>query len=401
MFILYYLMILSFSFVSTAYAEPHKKTVCLSMIVKNESKVITRCLDSLLPIIDYWVIVDTGSTDGTQEVIKTFMKQKGIPGELHEGPWVNFAHNRNESLEYARNKGDYILFIDADEYLVYDEGFKLPSLNKDFYYITMHYSGTKYGKVHLIKSALNWKWVGVLHEYIGSSESKTSETLEKVANIYTTEGARSRDPDKYQKDAQVLETALLQEPNNSRYVFYLAQSYRDAKNYAKAIENYEKRASMGGWDQEVFWSLLQIGALQEALKESSETIIKSYYRAYNYRSSRAEPLYRLANYYREKGDYAAGYLMAHAALSIPVPKDVLFVEHWIYDYGALLELSICAYWVGRYAESKIACEAILAKTDIPQNVKECAERNLEFAKTKITETIAHRPLEPILIRTGV
>src|ERR1700732_422892 len=66
-----------------------KKTVCLNMIVKDETRVIRRCLESVKPVIDYWVIVDTGSTDGTQAMIKDFMKD--VPGELQERPWVDFA----------------------------------------------------------------------------------------------------------------------------------------------------------------------------------------------------------------------------------------------------------------------------------------------------------------------
>src|SRR5438105_1336932 len=72
-----------------------RKTVCVNMIVKNEKDVITRCLGSVLPIIDYWVIVDTGSTDGTQKIIKDFMKENKVKGELFERPWKNFEHNRN------------------------------------------------------------------------------------------------------------------------------------------------------------------------------------------------------------------------------------------------------------------------------------------------------------------
>src|SRR3990167_10039713 len=88
-----------------------KQKICLNMIVKNEKEVIARCLNSCKHLIDYWVIVDTGSTDGTQDVIRKELK--GIPGELHSRPWVNFGHNRQEALLLAKKKGDYILFMDA------------------------------------------------------------------------------------------------------------------------------------------------------------------------------------------------------------------------------------------------------------------------------------------------
>jgi glycosyltransferase involved in cell wall biosynthesis len=81
------------------------------MIVKDEAKVIEKCLSSVKPLIDYWAIVDTGSSDNTKQLIDKMIA--GIPGEFHERPWVNFAHNRNEALEFTKNKGDYVLFIDA------------------------------------------------------------------------------------------------------------------------------------------------------------------------------------------------------------------------------------------------------------------------------------------------
>ena len=92
--------------------------LCLCMIVKNESSIIKDCLNSIADYLDYWVICDTGSTDGTQDIIKSFFKEKGISGELHEDKWVNFGYNRSLYLKYAKNKGDFLIMLDADEILI-------------------------------------------------------------------------------------------------------------------------------------------------------------------------------------------------------------------------------------------------------------------------------------------
>lgn len=382
------LFLVLFLFHSAVEATPEqpKQKICLNMIVKDESAVITRCLASVLPIIDYWVIVDTGSTDGTQKIIKEYMAEKNIPGELYERPWKNFGHNRNEALELAKDKGDYIFFIDADNYFAYETNFKLPYLDKDFYYVMLSHSGTKYTRIALINNKLNWKWIGVLHEAVGSDQAKTNAILENVSQIVLTDGARSKDPKKYEKDAAVFEEALKEEPDNSRYVFYLAQSYMDAGNLEKALENYEKRATMGGWDQEVFYSLYKIGTLQEALKMPKETLISSYKKAFQYRKSRMESLYHLMHLYEEEGDYQSGYLIGKIAQTIPQTHDILFVQQWIYDYGMLLELSVCAYWSGKYEE----CQQIsvdLLKKNLPEDVRETIENNLAFANDKLIEKV--------------
>ena len=361
------------------------KTICLNMIVKNETRVIRRCLESVKPLIDYWVIVDTGSTDGTQAMIKDFMKD--VPGELHERPWVDFAHNRNQALDFAKNKADYVLIIDADEVLEIAPNFVLPDLDKDFYYITTKYGGTRYVRVQLVNNHLDWRWGGVLHEAIDSPHAKTRGTLEGVANVVFTDGFRSNDPKKYHKDAQVLEKALAKEPNNTRYQFYLAQSYRDAQEFELSLKHYKKRFEMGGWDEELFWSLMQIALLQEWMNMDQATVIEGYKKAYAYRPTRAEPLYHLCNYYRQKvGDCKESYKVAHQGLAVAFPKDILFVESWIYDYGLLLEYSIACYWTERYVEAQVATLLMLSKPDLPSNFRECAERNMLCINSKLAET---------------
>lgn len=391
-----YLFLMLFLVHASAQAAQEKKpTICLNMIVKDEKDVITRCLSSVLPIIDYWVIVDTGSSDGTQDIIKNFMKEKNVPGELHERPWKNFGHNRNEALQLAKGKGDYVFFIDADEYLTYEPGFKLPALDKDFFYVTMSFGGTHYGRTALIRNQLNWQWAGVLHEAVSCPEAVTSGTIEKAYNVVVTDGARSKDPLKYEKDAAILEAGLLEEPNNTRYVFYLAQSYMDCGKNELAIQNYEKRVKMGGWDQEVFYSLLKIANIQELMGMPHDVLIKSYKRAFDYRKSRAEPLYHLANLYRLKEDFKTGYKIAKIGTSMPPSKDVLFVQNWIYEYGLPLELSVNAYWIGKYKECKKISQQLLKK-DLPEGIRSCVEANLGFAEEKIREKELENALQEAL-----
>lgn len=383
LFSLFFIGLTLFCFQMPADVGGTKKTICLNMIVKNEKAVICRCLETVKPIIDYWVIVDTGSTDGTQEIIKNYLKD--IPGELKQSDWVNFEHNRNEALQFAKGKADYVLIIDADEVLAFDPDFKLPELNQDFYYIMTDFSGTNYVRTQLINNHLEWKWVGVLHEVLICDQANCHDTLKGVRNVVRTDGARSQDPKKFHKDAAILEEAHKKEPNNTRTVFYLAQSYRDAGEKLLALVNYEKRVAMGGWDQEVFWSKLQIAQLREGLEMPTETVVGSYCDAFSYRQTRAEPLYHLAQYLRLKGDYASAYNVAHRGLGIPLPNDYLFVGKWIYDYGLIFELSISAYHLGKYSESYLASHLVLNHPKLPQNFKDAVIRNLRWIDEKLAE----------------
>ena len=79
-------------------------TIGLCMIVKNETKVIRRCLESMLPLVDYILIVDTGSTDGTQQMIRGFLMEHKVRGAVINEPWRDFAYNRSFALEAARHR---------------------------------------------------------------------------------------------------------------------------------------------------------------------------------------------------------------------------------------------------------------------------------------------------------
>ncbi len=382
------LLILFLVFSCSLKAE-NKKTVCLNMIVKNESQVIERCLGSLKKLIDYWVIVDTGSTDGTQDKIRSFLKN--VPGELYERPWVDFAHNRNEALQLAKNKGDYLLIIDADEVLQMADSFSLPHLTKDYYCLVMReLNAADVRRVTFIKNSLPWKWEGILHEVLVCPEAVTFEWLHGISNICNLGGgARSKDPQKFLKDAQVLERGLEKEPNNSRYVFYLAQSYLSAEKYDLALKNFERRVAMPGEPEETFLALMNLAMCQMNLKMPLEMVTQSFFRAYEFRPTRAEPLLQAAVLYRKNGNPFLGYLITKFALEIPRPPDAAVV-YTVYDYALLIEFANCALLLNRNQEGFEACEKLLINPALPPEYRGAVNDNWNLAKNRLMQQLENR-----------
>jgi glycosyltransferase involved in cell wall biosynthesis len=355
-----------------------KEKICLNMIVKDESRVIKRCLESVKPLIDYWVIVDTGSTDGTQEIIKKCLKD--IPGELYERPWVNFGVNRSEAFLLAQGKGDYVLFMDADDVLEFKGKAKFKSLDKDLYNMWRGTEEFTYLKPQLARATLPWKWVGVTHEYLDCETPFSSETLDYVRYVTCDGGASSFDPQKYIKNVHLLKEGLKQDPTNIRYAFYLAESYRCANKKGQALEWYQNRINMGGWDQEIFWSMFQIGRLLEDMKCPANLVIDSYLNAHRFRPHRAEPIYHLAEFYNKQEKYQEAYdcIKAYEATPKPQERDGLFSTIWMEEYGLLFQLSICAHYVGQYQEALDACNKLLKIKHLPEDWRKLTLKNRTY-----------------------
>lgn len=371
-----------------AFAEgcASRSTICLSMIVKNESEVIRRCLDSVRPLIDYWVIVDTGSTDGTQKLIHDIMAS--IPGELYERPWVDFAHNRNEALSLARPKADYSLIIDADDFVELSIDCAIGRLDKDSYLVAISDTGIAYQRVQLVSNKLPWQYRGVLHEFLTCEGAKSQDRLAGMLMRRNHDGARRRDPNTYSRDATVLEAALTTETDDSmraRYTFYLAQSYRDCGQEEKALENYLKRADLGHWDQERYIALTAAAQLQQSLNFPPDTVLATWRRAIESCPLRAEAYHGASRYLRGQNRFAEGYEIAKPGLDLVPPADGLFVSTWIYSYGLLDEFAVNAYWAGHYQESLDACNRIVALHDLSDDTRRRIEANAAFAVANLAE----------------
>jgi glycosyltransferase involved in cell wall biosynthesis len=270
-------------------------TICLNMIVKDEAHIIAATLAHLCEhfTFSYWVICDTGSTDGTQDIIRNFFAERGILGELTEEPWRDFGYNRTVALQQAYNKTDYLLVWDADDSI--SGKMVLPSpLTYDCY----DFSFGGYYRGQLINNRRHWKYVGVLHEYLCPCEEgiQTSRLQGDYICISGRSGSRNRDPEKYLKDALLLERGLTDEPTNSRYAFYCATSYRDAGKPERAIEMYKRTLTMNGWSEELYLSCVRIYECLLGLGREVEGI-GYLIEAHRYSPNRIEHMKYLIRYY--------------------------------------------------------------------------------------------------------
>jgi len=357
-------------------------TLCLNMIVKNESKILKKCFDSIVNYLDYWVICDTGSTDGTQEMIKKYFKAKNIKGELHQDKWVNFGHNRTLAIQKAYQKADYIILMDADFTMnIIDKNFKNKLLNTSY---LIKYNGiTDYRVIKIVKGNIKWKYLGVTHEYITTNSRNIKEKFDYITINHS--GLGNNRSNKFKRDIKLLAQGIKDEPDNFRYHFYLANSYFDISDFENAMKYYKKRIDFNGWDEEVYLSMYKYALCSKYLKYPEDTIIFNFLKAFNYRPTRLEALYEVVRYYRIKEDYTSGYkygiLGYYSATNYP--DDILFINKNIHTYKFIDELAICSFYVNDYKLSLDLNKNILQiyKTNkIDIDIKRI-QKNLSFSNS--------------------
>ena len=366
------------------------RTICLCMIVKNEINILKRCFDSVVKYIDYWVICDTGSTDGTQDFIKKYFSKKKIKGKLYEHKWVDFAHNRTLAFQKAKkSKAKYSFVIDADDILVGNLVIPPGDSILDIR-LKINLGNLEYWRSQIFRNDLDWKYVGVVHEYpclVNQNDAKKYNrcNLSGCKIQAGTFGNRSKDiSSKFERDILLLKKGLEDEPKNERYHFYLAQSYKDNKNYEEAIVWYIKRVELGGWCEEVYYSLYSIGCCKECAGYDFENeVLYDYLRAFNFRKMRLEALYRIVHYYRINRKFTQAFGYGIMGYKVKFPKDQLFVDKDVHEYKFIDELSIVAYWVGFYKLSYDLCKKIINDKYYHEAEKDRIYKNLDWSIQKL------------------
>lgn len=326
------------------------------MIVKNESKIISRLLTSVLPLIDSYCICDTGSTDDTVEIIEAFFKEKDVPGKVVHKAFIDFGFNRSYALKQCNDmeNADYILLLDADMILKINPTVDIKTLKdgltKDAYYVYQGTDSFYYKNIRVLKNDPLFSYWGVTHEFIKIKDDASIDVFQKDVFFIDDIGDGGCKTDKFERDIELLKKGLEDLPNNERYTFYLANSYRDAKQYENAIETFKKRVQLGGWKEEVWHSVYSIGNCYKHLNDMPNAVFY-WLEAYNYSPNRIENLYEVISYYRQNCNYNLAYQfyeMADYQIKMNTTRDFLFLQNDIYEYKLDYELTIMGYYINRH-----------------------------------------------------
>ncbi len=337
--------------------------LCLNMIVKNESAIITRLFDSVSTLIDCYCICDTGSTDNTIEVIKEYFLKKNIPGKIVHEDFVNFEHNRNFALRACDDMDtDYILLLDADMILNLSPTMNVEKYKSELNEHMAHYifQGNPYHhykNVRIVKKSPNIRYWGVTHEYVQLPDEVTYGTGDPKEIFINDVGDGGSKQNKFLRDIELLSNALETNPNNDRYTFYLANSYKDSGQPAQAIKHYEKRIKIGGWFEEIWQSHYRIGLCYEEMGNMAQAIFW-WYKAFEIHPQRIENIYKIISYYRQQGQNHMAYELFRIAdmrRGTIQSLDFLFVEKDVYECKLDYELSIISYYVNHYNYNIVKC----------------------------------------------
>jgi tetratricopeptide (TPR) repeat protein len=326
-------------------------TLCLNMIVKNESRIITRLFDSVLPIIDCYCICDTGSTDNTISLITDYFNKKNIPGKIVEEPFKNFCYNRNFALQCCLGMSDYVLFLDADMVLEIKNFDKRLLNSGDSFTILQGNDSFYYQNMRIVKNNGLYNYCGVTHEYINIPENNITIAFEKKDLFIIDLGDGGSKHDKFERDVRLLLDGIKEEPKNERYHFYLANSYHDSGRFGEAINVYKKRIELGGWIEEVWYSHYRIGLCYRNMGKINEAIIY-WLEGYELYPERLEGLYEILKHYRINSKHKLGYMIYQQCkriLDLNKNRDnYLFLHNDIYTSKIYYEFSIIAYYLGMY-----------------------------------------------------
>ena len=347
--------------------------ISCAIMAKNERKRIETTLTSVKNIAKSIVLYDTGSEDNTIDIEKIFCEKYGIIFRLKKGTFTNFYISRNELLDFCDTflDVDYLLLLDVNDELrgdkeLLDYAVSYKNQNTTGFLLCQEWLSDinkqdTYYNVRFIKPRTGWRYKGAVHEYI-INEINTHNVVQKLDNIVLYQN-RMLDDDKtyhrFTRDRELLLDEYRANPNNSRTVFYLAQTYGCLKEFENALYYYKLRINMKGFWEEKFHSYLRSGEITEILGHPWTVSLGFYISAFEC-IARVEPLIYIAKYYEKSSHWLLAYTFMHLSSKLKYPEQcILFVNKRGYDYTRWYMLAKYTYHLNLVDECIGYCKKVL------------------------------------------
>lgn len=364
--------LLAICWISFIWSDP---LLVVVIMVKNEAQVIEATLQPFVEsgVTDF-VVLDTGSTDGTQEVAASFFKKHAIENaHIIEEPFVDFAVSRNYALDQTQRLFPHATFMcmpDAEWYIHNVEGLlqfcndHQDDMVHPYYLVSIRSTTEAFYHSRLIRCSSRPRFCGA------TQEAMNIVCYEKVPDdVYfewrPSQQGNQKSRQRWLRDRDLLLKDYKENPHNPRVLFYLGQTYECLGDWENAYLYYQKRAEIKGWDEENFAAIYRLGRVAPMLSSQNHKslvplALEHYFKAFSLRPQRIEPLVQLASYYISIGEMDLAFLFASRAIRLSYPKnDILFVEKYMYDFVRYDLLGICAWYVGEYAIGEWAVKQAL------------------------------------------
>jgi hypothetical protein len=419
----------------------------------NVATTLRACLDSVARQTcgDYEVIiVDGGSTDGSSDIANSFAATLGARVSVHRGP-----HDSVQGVYDAMNlgvgvaTGAWVYFLGAEDTL-----YEADTLARVATFIEEHQpSDVVYGDVVLRSTSSRWggvfdldrllfeacvchqsifyrrelfagvvgpfnhriwaDWdfnircfsnpalvtrymdIVVAHHNDATGISATTRDQEIAQRLPTFDrwsalGMFTRELGRLRHAAPDHPSAASEE--DALGVFFVAQSYFDLGDFVNARQWFARRVEMGGGAEEVYVAMWRIAQSMAQLGASWPDVQDAYLRAWEFRPTRAEPLYAIAFRYRTDQRYRLGYQFAELAAEIPFPEqDLLFVHEDLYSWRAIDEQAVCASWIGKHAEAFTLWRRLLARPDLPDPDRQRIAANRDACAPTMIDAASRYP----------
>lgn len=350
-----------------------KAKLILLTMVKNESRIIQRLMNSVKGKADAIVVLDTGSTDNTIELARTYLTENKIPGDVYESPFQTFGKTRTKSFEccvdWVSKKGwdasnCWALLLDGDMMLGADQTIdkkKLAELPENVAGVSLKQANGSlvYGNVRLIRVSEPWICKGATHEAWTCPPGKQVASVDSPILIDHNDGGCKAD--KYPRDVRLLLEDLQEMPNDARTHFYLGQTYLCMGAHDKAIPVLKRRIEIGGWDEEVYIAYMYLGECQWAVGQKADAV-KTWLDGWQFRQHRTEiPIKLISEMRKEPKSQFLGMMFFEKLFAIQkgedfrtgartgppvVNNDTLFVNKRNTDFHMWEEMGILSYYTG-------------------------------------------------------